>query len=199
MPGRQSVGGKIRALGFSGVRQPMTQSSGEPFAVAFQLVRGQHRWPGPGREDEALGGHQWGQAAAALGDHVSQCQPEPLALAQGPVPSRRDQPFRLVGRALEHRVQRVAGTGEDPVEPPRGQVRQSRRVLARPPSSARRRAGTARPASRRGRPARRRRRAGRTPPPAAGNSPAVCGGPPSSAAARPRWRPIAGKASFGLS
>ena len=99
----------------------MAQPSGEPLSVAFQLIRRQHGGTGPGGEHKALGGHQWRQAASALGDHVAQRQPETLALAQGSIPRRSDQPLGLVRGTLEDHVQCVAGAGEDPVEAPRGQ------------------------------------------------------------------------------
>ena len=121
MPGREAVGGQIRALGGVGVRQPLAQPSPEPFAVAFHLVRRQHGRAGPCSDNETLGGHQRRQAAAALGDHVAQREPEPLALPQRLPACRRDQPFRLVRGALEHRVQRVAGTGKDAVEAARAE------------------------------------------------------------------------------
>ena len=121
MPGREPVERQIRALRGVGVRQPLAQQSPKPLAVAFHLVRGQHRGAGPGSDNETLGCHQRRQATAALGDHVAQREPEPLALPQRLLARRRDQPGRLVRRALEHRVQRVAGSGKDAVEAARGE------------------------------------------------------------------------------
>ena len=119
VPGCQPLGGEIRALGLGGVGQPKAQPLGKPLATAFQLVRGQHRGAGPGSHHKALGGHQRRQPPASLGDHVAQRQPEPLALTQGSRSGRRDQPVRLVRRALEHHMQCVARSGEYPVEAPR--------------------------------------------------------------------------------
>ena len=121
MPRREAIGGQERALGVIGVRQPMTKPSPKPFAVAFYLVRRQHGRAGPGSDNETLGSHQRREAAAALGNHIAQREPEPLALPQRLLARRRDQPFRFVRRALEHRVQRVAGTGKDAVEAARAE------------------------------------------------------------------------------
>ena len=99
----------------------MTEPLSEPFTVAFHLVRRQHGRAGPGSDNETLGCHQRREAAAALGDHIAQREPEPLALPQRLPARRRDQPCRLVRGALEHRVQRVAGTGKDAVEAARAE------------------------------------------------------------------------------
>ena len=58
VPGREAIGGEIRALRRAAVRQPIAQSLPEPLAVALQLVRRQHGRAGPGGDNEALGGHQ---------------------------------------------------------------------------------------------------------------------------------------------
>ena len=99
----------------------MAKPSPKPLAVAFYLVRRQHGRAGPGSDNETLGSHQRREAAAALGNHIAQREPEPLALPQRLLARRRDQPFRFVRRALEHRVQRVAGTGKDAVEAARAE------------------------------------------------------------------------------
>ena len=121
VPGREAIGRQIRALRGDGVRQPLAQPSPEPLAVAFQLVGRQHGRAGPGGDNETLGCHQRREATAAFGDHVAQREPEPLALPQRLPARRRDQPGRLVRGTLEHRVQRVAGTGKDAVEAARAE------------------------------------------------------------------------------
>ena len=116
VPGREAIGGQVRALRGVGVRQPLAQPSPKPFAVAFQLVGRQHGRAGPGSDNETLGCHQRREAAAAFGDHVAQREPEPLALPQRLLARCPNQPFRLVRGTLEYRMQRVARTGEDAVE-----------------------------------------------------------------------------------
>ena len=116
MTGQKPVRRQKRTLGFARFGQPVAEPLSEPFAVPFGLVRGQHRGAGPGGDNETLGGHQRREAAAALGNYVAQREPEPFALPERFGARLRDQTRRFVRGALEHCVQRMAGTGEDAVE-----------------------------------------------------------------------------------
>ena len=107
VPGRETIGGQVRALRGVGVRQPLAQPSPKPLAVAFYLVRRQHGRAGPGSDNETLGGHQRREAGgrARRSRRPARARAARIAVASARPPPRPAVPPRP-GRARTPRAAR---------------------------------------------------------------------------------------------
>ena len=119
VPRPQALQREVRALRFAGIRQPVAQALAEPLAVALQTVARQHARPRPAGQHQGLGGDEGAEPPRPLGQQVVEIEPKPAGLSPRGGGVRFGERRRLVRRALEHDVERMAGKGEGGIEPER--------------------------------------------------------------------------------
>ena len=114
--GPETLEGEMWALRPASLGEPVAQASAKPLALALQPVARQHGRPRPARQHQGLGRDEGREPPRPLGQKVVEVQAQPFALAARGLGVGLGQLARLVGGALEHDVERMAGSGEGRVE-----------------------------------------------------------------------------------